>query len=60
MGLFSKKCPFCGHELTRTNAQFPYPKYKCKNCIRNNRRDAEIEELIRKVEMLTSKKPTGQ
>lgn len=51
MGLFSKsKCPHCKQPLTETGYSFPYPKWRCKNCIKRNKEKKEMEDRITKLE----------
>lgn len=59
MGLFSKpKCPHCSAPLTPTNYAFPFPQWRCKNCIKRNTEKNELEDRIRELERIvfTSKK----
>ena len=46
MGLFTKHCPHCGSKLEPTGYSFPYPPWRCKNCIERN----EIKKRIDKLE----------
>ena len=59
-GLFKDpKCPHCGHELTYTGASFPYPEWKCTNCIKNNREKreqaSEMADLKKRIKVLEGK-----
>ena len=60
MGFFSNPdCPYCGHELEETGYAFPYPEWRCRTCIRNNRKEQgdkeEISKLKQRLELLEAK-----
>lgn len=51
MGLFSKpKCPHCGGPITETGYSFPFPAYRCRNCIKRNSELKELSDRIKKLE----------
>ncbi len=51
MGLFSlPKCPHCGGKITPTGYSFPYPQYRCKNCIKINTEKQALENRIKSLE----------
>lgn len=50
MGLFTKYCPECGGKLERTGYAFPYPQWRCPNCIRNNKMKKRMDRLEKKLE----------
>lgn len=51
MGLFSNpKCPQCGLPVTPTGYSFPFPQWRCKNCIKKDEEKNELEERIRRLE----------
>lgn len=57
MGLFSNpKCPYCGEVVTATGYSFPYPAYRCENCIERNKQRERIKELEKEIEKLKTPK----
>jgi tRNA(Ile2) C34 agmatinyltransferase TiaS len=58
MGLFSKpKCPRCGGPITATGYSFPFPQYRCRNCIAKNQQDKRIKELEKQVADIKKQNP---
>ncbi len=46
MGIFSNpKCPRCGNKTVETHYAFPFPQYRCDNCIREKQKQDKIDEL---------------
>jgi hypothetical protein len=59
MGLFSDpKCPNCNWPLTRTYYAFPFPQWRCKNCIKRNEEKKATEDRIKALENIILKKQT--
>lgn len=56
MGFFTKKCPYCNGSLVETGYSFPYPQYRCNNCVRNNKAQDDIEELKKQIQILKNTK----
>lgn len=52
MGLFKKYCPQCGGILERTGYSFPFPQWRCNNCIKRNK---EMKLLERRIDELEKK-----
>lgn len=57
MGIFSNpKCPRCGCKTVETGYSFPYPQFRCNNCVSNSEKakaeSRRIQDLEYRLAML--------
>lgn len=52
MGWFSPKCPSCDGPLEETGYSAPYPSWRCRRCIKENKQASEIKEMSERIAQL--------
>ena len=44
------KCPHCGNRVEPTGYSVGFPQYRCRYCIRKNRKDNQMTDRMAKLE----------